>query len=98
MQLCYSCSCQYAGQCDRSGPLYVVVESASVVLVFTKQSESVMICKVLELNEASLAKFSLHRLHKLVHKFVVFLADNAALSQSNITWIVQKMLIVRAHV
>ena len=83
-----------AGNGDRCGALNVVVEGAVGVAVLFKESEGVVVTKVLKLDECVLAVVLHHSLHELVDEVIIFGTGHTLVLAAYVVHILEKCLII----
>jgi hypothetical protein len=79
------------------GALDVVIECADLVAVALEDRHGIDVRKVFPLDAAFRVEL-LHRCHELLNERNVFSAADAALPQSQVEWIVEQSLVVRADI
>ena len=88
---------QQPRQGHRAGALDVVVEQADPVAVVLQQAEGVAIAKVLQLDQGA-GEGVLYRADEFLHQGIVGLAALAPALQAQVQGIVEKVLVIGAHV
>ena len=78
--------------------LDVVIEGTVFVAVVLKQSERVLVAKVLKLDQGLLAEPAHNRLHEFLDEVVVFLASDPLLTKANVVRVVKVFLSIATNV
>merc|ERR1719309_381544 len=94
---CLQCS-KHSSTCNTGSSLNVVVEGAILVAIFLKESEGILIAKVLKLNKSILSISSDHCSHELVNEVIIILSSDSLVSQSNVVNILKEFLSVGSHI
>src|SRR6185369_412955 len=95
--LCDAQRGQDTSQRHSRGALDVVIERTDLVAVTLEERYGIDVCKVFPLDAAFWVEL-LHRRHELINERRVFVAADAALPQSQVEWVVEQSLVVRADV